>query len=227
MKRGLLLGGFVMGFAAAAALGLAPQKAGDSHGTGGKSNEHGAAGGAAGQHDGAPPMSPEQAAMMQAWTEYMTPGDEHARLAKMAGNWECDVKMFMAPGEPPTESKATAKYAMGMGGRYLIEHVDGDFMGSPFEGMGITGYDNAAKQYVFAWIDSVGTGIMRGTGTYDADHKVLNTQSWTVDPMTGKEKKARGRETYVDADTKIAEMWDTLPDGTEFKMMEITYRRKK
>ncbi len=33
-------------------------------------------------------------------------------------------------------------------------------MGMPFEGMGIDGYDNLAKQYVSTWVDNMGTGIM-------------------------------------------------------------------
>ena len=41
----------------------------------------------------------------------------------------------------------------------------------PFEGMGIVGYDNLLKKFVSVWIDNMGTGLMPGTGTYDAATK--------------------------------------------------------
>jgi hypothetical protein len=107
-------------------------------------------------------MSPEQqAAMMKA----MTPGEHHKHLSRMEGKFEYTSKMWMAPGTQPIESKGTSEQKMIMGGRYLQDMVSGDAMGMPFEGMGLTGYDKLSGEYTFAWIDNMGTGIMRGSGS--------------------------------------------------------------
>ena len=39
-------------------------------------------------------------------------------------------------------------------GRFLHQEFNGEMMGSPFIGIGITGYDNGSKQYVSNWMDS-------------------------------------------------------------------------
>jgi hypothetical protein len=105
-------------------------------------------------------MTPEeQEAMMKA----MTPGEHHQHLARFAGKFEASVKMWMAPGGPAQDSKGTSESTMILGGRYLQDLVKSDIAGMPFEGMGITGYDNISQQYCFAWVDNMGTGIMAAT----------------------------------------------------------------
>lgn len=97
---------------------------------------------------------------MKAWQDYMTPGDVHKMMAKYNGEWNEEVTMWMAPGAPPTVSKATAKNEMIMGGRYQLSKSTGNMMGMPFEGMSTVGYDNAKKQFTSTWIDNFGTGTM-------------------------------------------------------------------
>lgn len=228
MKKRLVLGGFVLGFAAAATLGWAAQNGNHGHDSGhdhAHGQDHGHDGGHGGQGDG--DMTPEMAAMMAAWERYMTPGPAHGRLANMVGDWDLEVKMFMGPDAPPTVSNASATYRMGMGGRYLLEDVKGSFEGHPFEGMGVTGYDNALGQYVFTWIDNAGTGIMRGLGTMNSAGDTMTTEVWAVDPMTGREKRSRGRERFINADTRISEVWDTTENGDEYLSMQLTYTRRK
>ena len=93
---------------------------------------------AAHQHD----MSAEEKAMMDAYMKAGTPGKQHEELAKTVGSYDLAVKSWMAPGTPPTESKGTAERTMVLSGRVLAETVHGDMMGQPFEGHGMTGYDN-------------------------------------------------------------------------------------
>ncbi|AWA30442.1 hypothetical protein HYN48_10265 [Flavobacterium magnum] len=49
----------------------------------------------------------------------------------------------------------------------------------------------------------------------------------SMDPMTKKMKKVRETWTMVDNDTQKMEMFETAPDGKEYKSMEIVMRRKK
>jgi hypothetical protein len=173
-----------------------------------------------------PAMSPEQKAMMEKWDAFMKPGEEHRLIARREGSWTMRVTMWMAPGAPPESSEGASEARMIMGGRYLEEVSSGTFNGMPFEGRGITGYDNARKKFVFAWFDNMGTGIMLGEGTYDPKTKTYRSVAKTTDPMTGKTKTVRGTDTMIDADTWKSEMFDKAPDGKEFKTMEIVYKKK-
>src|SRR6185295_18628018 len=94
-------------------------------------------------------------------------------LDALVGNWTTHVKWWMAPGAPAQESDGTAQMSWAFGGRYLHEADTGTAMGMPFEGMGVTGYDNLKKKYVGSWIDSMGTGIMQSEGTYDPSKKTI------------------------------------------------------
>lgn len=174
-----------------------------------------------------PPMSPEEQAMMERWTAFMTPGAAHKLLDSRVGTWDFTVKMWMAPGAPPDESKGTSETRWIMGGRYIEDVTLGEFQGQPFEGRGITGYDNLKKKYVSLWFDSMGTGLMTGEGTYDAASKTFHYLSTGSDPMTGTTKTVRLVDKILGPDSFINEMYDTGPDGKEFKSMEITYTRKK
>jgi hypothetical protein len=99
-------------------------------------------------------------------------------------------------------------------------------MGTPFNGTGLTGYDNTLKKYVSTWADSVSTGIMRMTGTYDAATKTYAFEGMYPDPMSGKEKPTKMALRVVGNDQHVMEWWDPLPDGKWVKTMEITYTRK-
>jgi hypothetical protein len=177
-------------------------------------------------------MGGEDPEVMKRWMEFATPGEHHKHLEQWAGEWDLKVMMYMAPGAPPVESKATASSKVIMGGRYLIEKVQGTIdMGdgnpTPFEGMSTMGYDNYKKQYFSTWIDTMGTGMMEEWGTCDPTGKVLTSQGKTYDPMIGAERASKSICTVVDATTRRLEMFSPGPDGKMFKNMEITYTRKK
>lgn len=171
--------------------------------------------------------APDQAAMMEAMQKYATPGAEHQVLKQIAGQWTCNVKMWMQPGAPPSESPATSEAKMVMGDRYVHEMVKGNFMGMPFEGNGVIGFDNIKKKYVGAWIDNMGTGIMTSEGTYDAGKKTFTFESTMSDPMTGKTGHSRDVLRIESENKLVREMWSKPPGASkEMKMMEITYTRK-
>jgi hypothetical protein len=173
------------------------------------------------------PPSAEEQAMMAAWMKYMTPGDGHKLLDGMAGTWDTKVTSWMMPGQPPMESTGVSEVSWILGGRYLQEKATGSFMGQPFNGIGITAYDNAKKQYVGTWIDNMGTGVATETGSASSDGKVWTFKSVSTDPMTGKDTPGEMKITVADKDHHTSEMWGPGPDGKMFKMMEIAYTRKK
>jgi hypothetical protein len=165
--------------------------------------------------------------MMKAMMDYATPGPAQKAMQGMVGTWTASVKSYMDPTKPPVESTGTSTYSSLMDGRYLQENVESTFMGQPFHGHGIYGYDNALKKYVSTWVDSMGTGIMYSTGTSTDGGKTITYTGKATDPMTGKEQSYRSTMHMVTNDQYHFEMFGPGPDGKEAKMMEITYNRKK
>ena len=100
----------------------------------------------------------------------MTPGDMHKILAQTAGEWNSSISVWMSPDAPPMTTDGTSKFEMILGGRYMKETHTGNFMGMPYEGMGLTAYDNDKKTFYATYIDNMGTGVMNGEGTYNPEH---------------------------------------------------------
>ena len=170
-------------------------------------------------------MSAEQQEMMQKWMAFMTPGEPHERLAEKVGTWNFTTKMWMQQGAPPEESSGVTESEMIMGGRYLMDKVEGSAMGMPFKGLGISGYDNLNNEFVGMWIDSFGTGIMTTTGSCNDDWTVCTSEGIAPDPITGTNKKFKMVDRKIDADNYVFEMYDTNSDGEEWMTFEMTYKR--
>lgn len=167
----------------------------------------------------------DQQALMQAWQEYMTPGPIHQMLAKNVGEWKTEIKMWMDPSQPPTTAEGTAVCEALFDGRYFQTKHTSTFMGMPFNGVDLTGYDNAKKKIFSSWIDNMGTGLMYLEGTYDEATKTTTLIGTTQDPL-GKEVKIREVIKIIDDDNTFFEMYDTR-DGKEVKSMEMKLVRKK
>jgi hypothetical protein len=166
---------------------------------------------------------------MKAWVEYSTPGDLHKMLAKYDGNWAGTSTMWMEDGGKPITNASECTNKMIFGGRYQQSTYKGDFMGVPFEGMSLMGYDNAKKKFVSTWIDNMGTGIMHAEGDWNAAKKSLELKGKMAD-FTRPGKDCDFREVYVftDDNNHIMEMYGTDPKtGKEYKSMEIKFTRKK
>ncbi len=174
----------------------------------------------------AAPASGDDKAMMEAWAKYATPGDAHKKMAGNEGSWTAKVSQWMAPGAPASESMATAEFKMILGGRYLTQSFSGSMMGQPFNGFGVSGYDNAKKTTQTVWMDTFGTGMLVMTGGWDADGSLTETGNMD-DFMTGKPTPMKGRMSMIDGDHMRYEMWMGGPDGKMFKDLEIVYTRKK
>jgi hypothetical protein len=174
----------------------------------------------------APQMTPEQKAQMEAFMKAATPGAAHQALAAMAGSYDLKVKSWQGPNGPAAESTATATRAMTLGGRVLVEDVNGTMMGGPFTGHGMTGYDNVTGKYWSTWNDTMTTGVMVSEGTCDAQGKACAfTAQWT-DPVKKTPMKSRMTTKWPSPTTEVFEMYGPGQDGKEMKMMEITYTKK-
>ncbi|MCA8960720.1 MAG: DUF1579 family protein, partial [Planctomycetes bacterium] len=86
--------------------------------------------------------------------EWMQLTECHKEMVKSCGTFDVKGTMWMVPGEPAEEFQATATRKMIMDGRFVQEDFVSEFMGMPFKGMSIEGYDTIAKEMVSIWIDS-------------------------------------------------------------------------
>jgi hypothetical protein len=172
-----------------------------------------------------PEMSPEAAAMMQAYQQAGTPGAQHAELAKTAGTYDLAIKSWMAPDAEPTSETGTATRSMMLGSRVMTEKVEAAMHGQPFTGHGMTGYDNVTGKYWSTWNDSMSTGVMVSNGTCDDQHACTFTGSWH-DPVSKQEVSARMTSKWTSPTVEVFEMYGPGPDGKEYKMMEMTYTKR-
>jgi hypothetical protein len=164
----------------------------------------------------------QQDAMMQAGM----PGEQHKSLQHMVGDFAYTMKIWMAPGQPPAESNGTIHGESLLGGRFVQMVYSGQFMGQAFEGRGLQGYDNRAKEYVSSWVDNMDTGIMHSTGSCDGAHKVCTFTAPSVDPASGQKVTAKQVITWLDGDSFKMEMYMVRPGGEPVKSFEIAAKRK-
>ena len=171
-----------------------------------------------------PSMDTATQAMIATWHKYALPSDNHKILEPLVGTWRHVAKWWMTPESQPETSKGMNETKWEMGGRYLLNVVKGTSMGQPFEGMGLTGFDNGRQAYQTIWMDNMGTGMMIGEGTYDPGTKTLTDRGRFTDPMIG-QRTYRGVITFIDDDHHSYEMYVADENGNEFRMMEILYTR--
>jgi hypothetical protein len=173
-----------------------------------------------------PEMTPEQKAEMEAYMKAGTPGVPHQALASAAGSYDLKIKSWHGPGMPALEDTGTATRSVTLGGRVLVEEVQGSMMGMPFTGRGMMGFDNVSGKYWSTWNDSMSTGIMVSEGTCDASGKACSfTGSWN-DAVKKGPVKARMTTRWTSPTTEVFELYGPGKDGNEMKMMEITYTKK-
>jgi hypothetical protein len=168
---------------------------------------------------------PDEKAAMDAMAQASTPGDAHKKLDALAGKFTVKSKMWMDPSKPPEESGGTSERKWIMGNRYLQESYQGTFMGQPFEGMGIQGYDNVTKKYFGSWIDSGSTAMTLARGTMSGN--AIAYKGMMSDPMAGKEVPYKMKMVIKDNDNHVLEMWGPGPGGKEMKWMELSYARAR
>jgi len=167
-------------------------------------------------------MDPE---MMKAWQEYMTPGDMHDLLAKSVGEWKTEIKSWMDPSMPPTVTEGKSVCESMLGGRFFHSKETANFMGMPFEGSSISGYDNATKKFFSYWVDNMSTGGMVLEGSYDEATKTF-TYAGSGMSFTGA-YKVREIIQYINDDESMFTMYMEESGKPEMKMMEIKYTRIK
>ena len=163
-------------------------------------------------------------AEMQAWMEFMTPGEMHEMLADMAGEWKTVTKTWMAPDAEPMVSEGTIKSEMILGGRYLQMNHEGTTMGMPFSGISIEGFDNVKKKFVNIWIDNMGTGIAQSEGVFDPESRTITYKGVMSDPVSKQDTEFKN-VLEIGENEYVLSMYSDV-NGQEHKWMEMKYIKK-
>lgn len=149
-------------------------------------------------------------------------GKEHQLLQQDVGDWDATIVMAI-PGEERSADKATERIRATCNGRWLWSDFKGQFMGAPFAGHSLVGYDPTQGKYVSLWLDSMSAVAMLSSGTYDEAKKAFTLTGQGVDP-DGKPLSVRQVLTWKDDDTRVLEM--EFKGADDAQQMQITYRRK-
>jgi len=170
--------------------------------------------------------SGDQTEMMACYTKAGELGPAHQFLKDaFVGDWTVACTMWMDPSAPPMESTATSTVKTILDGRFIKETFTGNFMGQPFEGMGLTGFDNTTNQFVSTWMDSMTTGISMSKGGISADGTTLAFIGEMNEPSTGEIGKSYLVKLKVkDQNTHTMEMYEIIY-GEPFKTMQMDYTR--
>jgi hypothetical protein len=171
-------------------------------------------------------MTAKQQAMMDAAQKAAAVGPNHELLQSLVGEWSYAMKAWMDPAEKPVESKGSSRIRSLMDGRYIQHEHNGTFMGKPYHGVGLLGYDNVTKQFQEHFFENVKTSQLLLHGSYDAATKTF-TYRGEMDDLAKPGTKVKIRETIrvPDRNTQMLEWYETR-DGKETKAMEVTYQRK-
>jgi hypothetical protein len=171
---------------------------------------------------GALAQSEEEMAAMQ---EMAAPGEHHEHLAMLVGDWTYTAKMW-TPGAPePMEMNGTMSAEKMLGGRFVEETWKGEFLGMPFLGIAVDGYDKAEQTYTSTWRDNFGTYTLHYTGSCEKDGKIRTTTGTFKDPMSGEMVTDEGKVTFRDDGTVLLESWRVDKNGGKSKTMEIVLTR--
>jgi Protein of unknown function (DUF1579) len=167
------------------------------------------------------------AALAQLLANAMTPGEGQKKLEPMIGTFEVKIRTWIDPSKPPVESLAICINTWVLGQRYMRSTLSGFVAGEPFDGIGYVAYDNVAKVYQTAWMDSGSTSMVSYRGGFDASGRSATLKATVSDPITAKPVPIELRMSMADSGDHMSEIWGQGLGTQLFKMMELRYTRTK
>lgn len=154
------------------------------------------------------------------------PGEEHAWLQKLVGEWTYESDCAMGPGQP--NQKLTGRQTVAtLGGFWIIGEGTGEMPGGGEARTRITiGYDPAKGRYVGTWVGSMMPNLWTYEGELDAAGKVLTLES--LGPSFAGDGTTSVYQDIIewkDDDTHLFRSRVKQPDGTWNQFMIAEYRR--
>lgn len=108
------------------------------------------------------------------------PPKELGALGWLMGEWDADFKMYSPGGTAAVPVNGTVTYGSTLRGMYLESKYDADMGGVPSEGLQLTSYDAAKKQYFAYWFDSMAPGGLEFWGTLKGQTLTLVSKPFSM-----------------------------------------------
>jgi hypothetical protein len=143
---------------------------------------------------------------------------EQAVVARMIGTW--DIQVYGMGPEPAPGTSVIRP----LGRQWAVEEVKSTFMGQPFEGVSIAGFDTELGKFVGVWADSMGTKLEMNRGTWDEATQTIVDEPKEQDGPMGKVTVV-SRFHSVDADHWVYTQSPVDDESTE--LFKVTYARKQ
>jgi hypothetical protein len=181
------------------------------------------------------PGAESMEAMMARLESARTPGLEHERLCKLAGEWKLTVKIWMGgPSAAPMQTTGKSVIRPVLDGRFVQEETqyemvmptpDGKEHRMMVKSLGLTGYDNFRKVYVSTWAHTDGTGILRMVGSQaPGSNQIVHYGEMDEPMMNVIGRMVRVVQTITGPNRQVVEVYD-LHAGESYKVVEMTYER--
>lgn len=154
------------------------------------------------------------------------PGAPHELLEGTVGEWILTIRIWRTPDTEPVETTGSAVGRWILGDRFVETTYQGEIMERPFEGLRIEGYEKAAENYVSTWRDNLGTHTLVFRGNCVDDCKVREMVASFLDPVSKTQLRIKGVTTLTSNNSYSYESFIIMPDGTEFKNMELEATRR-
>jgi hypothetical protein len=162
----------------------------------------------------------------QEWAALSQPSSAHNLLQRFVGEWEVKLTFWSAPGAQGQSSHGHSSITWILGRRFVQEQFKGQALGASFEGMGILGYDNGAREFKTLWLDSLNTAMTVATGRYAPDTQTFELESELYDPLRSGIKVVRSTLRFTSSDSYVFTMQDESPEGKSFTALEMVYVRQ-
>ena len=164
--------------------------------------------------------------MQKIWEESGKPSGHHTLLNPFIGTWDAEVKSWSEPKSRPEVSTATETNTWVFDGRFVKEDFRGTLMGKPYNGVGYLGYDNVRKHFTSTWMSNAETATWNAHGKINSAGNEINFRGVQFDPISGASILTLAKSTIINGKTRRYEMTEVMPDGTEFKVLEINYKKR-
>ena len=151
------------------------------------------------------------------------PAPEQVKLMKtFGGSWTVSGKTEAGPAGPAESASGTETSRKGPGGFSVVTDAKMKFerMG-PFAGHGVMYWDPEEKHYTGTWCDNLGPCATQGTGTWEGDNLVFNSEM----KMGGQTAKMRQTYSKITADSYQFEIEMGDPSGNMQPWMTLNYKR--
>ena len=158
------------------------------------------------------------------------PGEEHALMATLAGEWDQVLRLTPAPGAEVMTMEGIATSVMVLGGRFLQTESTLHLPGVEGGSLSLLGCDRRSDEFNTVGMDTEGTYWVTATGTYDEEARIITMSGEDYDPIFGHLQEYEFRMRLVDDDIYVTEIWfkDAVHTrgGPPFMMIEITSTRR-